>query len=65
MEHTDQSLHAWQPKVKCQMAHELMVYDPSLTLKEVAAAYGFYDEYHFSKCYKKVFGCPPGRNHRK
>lgn len=57
--YTGQSLHAWQLKVKCQMAHELMAYDPSLTLKEVAAAYGFYDEYHFSKCYKKIFGCPP------
>ena len=50
MEHTGQSLHPWQPKAKCPMAHELMVYDPSLTLKEVAAAYGFYDENHFSKC---------------
>lgn len=64
-QYTGQSLHAWQMKVKCQMAHELMTYDSSLTLKEVASAYGFYDEYHFSKCYKKIYGCPPGRNHKK
>ena len=27
----------------------------------VADNYGFYDEYHFGKCYKKVFGCSPKR----
>ena len=58
---TGVSLHAWQIKMKCQMADELMQHDPSLTLKEVAKIYGFYDEYHFGKCYKKVFGCSPKR----
>lgn len=58
---TGVSLHAWQIKIKCQMADELMQHEPSLTLKEIARIYGFYDEYHFGKCYKKVFGCSPKR----
>ena len=41
------------------MADELMIYDQKLTLKEVAESFGFYDEYHFSKCYKSMFGCAP------
>ena len=33
--------------------------DASLTLKEVAVTFGFYDEYHFGKCFKKHFGYSP------
>ena len=58
---TGESIHAWQLKLKCQMAEELIRFDPSLTLKEIAATYGFYDEYHFGKCYKKVMGHSPKR----
>lgn len=56
---TGTSLHAWQIAMKCRMADELMRSDPGLTLKEIAANYGFYDEYHFSKCYKKIYGRSP------
>ena len=35
--------------------------EPHTTLKELAANYGFYDEYHFGKCYKKVMGHSPKR----
>lgn len=55
------SLHAWQLELKCQMADELMRREPQTTLKEIAANYGFYDEYHFGKCYKKVMGHSPKR----
>lgn len=58
-EETGYSLHAWQMKQKCEMANELMKTDGSLTLKEVAATFGFYDEYHFGKSYKKYFGHSP------
>jgi len=60
-EGTGESLHAWQLRLKCQMAEELIRFDPSLTLKEIAATYGFYDEYHFGKCFKKVTGHSPKR----
>lgn len=55
------SLHAWQMRLKCQMADELMKTDSSLTLKEIAGIYGFYDEYHFGKCFKKIMGRSPKR----
>ena len=58
-ENTGCSIHAWQLKTKCQMAEELMKYDSSLTLKELAATFGFYDEYHFGKCFKKIMGHSP------
>lgn len=60
-EATGESLHAWQVKIKCEMAAELMRTEPTLTLKEIASTYGFCDEYHFGKCYKKRFGCSPKR----
>ncbi len=53
--------HKYQLELKCKMADELMKYDPSVTLKEVASTYGFYDEYHFGKCYKSIFGYSPKR----
>ena len=58
---TGESIHAWQIKLKCQMAEELMRREPHTTLKELAANYGFYDEYQFGKCYKKVMGHSPKR----
>lgn len=58
-ESTGTSVHAWQMRLKCRMADELLQHDPSITLKEIAANYGFYDEYHFSKCFKKLMGHSP------
>lgn len=53
------SLHAWQLRMKCRMADEWLCCEPDITLKEVAATYGFCDEYHFGKCFKKVMGRSP------
>jgi len=58
-ENTGYSLHLWQMQQKCRMADELMKYDSTLTLKELAATFGFYDEYHFSKSFKKIMGRSP------
>jgi AraC-like DNA-binding protein len=52
-------IHAWQLHLKCQMAEELIALEPDITLKEVARIYGFYDEYHFGKCFKKIYGYTP------
>ena len=32
----------------------------SLPLKQVALQFGFFDVYHFSRCFQKQFGIPPG-----
>lgn len=56
---TGDTVHSYQMKLKCRMANELMAYHPTLTLKELAQSFGFYDEYHFSKCYKNQYGHSP------
>jgi len=58
-ESTGTTIHAWQMEQKCRIAEELMRNEPTLTLKEVAATFGFCDEYHFGKCFKKVMGRTP------
>ena len=58
---TNTTIHRYQIDLKCRMADELMRCDSSITLREVASTYGFYDEYHFGKCYKSVFGYSPKR----
>ena len=60
-EGTGYSLHAWQMLLKCRMADELIRHEPTITLREVASNYGFYDEYHFGKCFKKIMGYSPKR----
>ncbi len=44
------------------MADELMQSEPTITLREIAATYGFCDEYHFGKCFKKMLGRSPKRS---
>ena len=44
----------------CEQLYRTMIFK-EITLKEIAANYGFCDEYHFGKCYKKVFGHSPKR----
>ncbi len=58
---TGMGIHAWQIEQKCKIADELLRNEPTLTLKEVAATYGFCDEYHFGKCFKRVMGLSPKR----
>ena len=42
----------------------VMKTDASLTLKEVAVTFGFYDEYHFSKQFKKIMRVSPSKYKR-
>lgn len=56
---TGSTIHDYQMDLKCQMANELMACNPSLTLREIAHTFGFYDEFHFSKCFKKKYRCSP------
>ncbi len=62
---TGEGILSYQRRRRCQMADELMKYHPELTLKEVAASFGFCDEYHFSKSYKTIFGHAPKSKSRK
>jgi len=56
---TGESVHQYQLNHKLEMAKDLILANPQITLKELASTYGFYDEYHFNKCFKKKFGYSP------
>ncbi len=58
-ESTGMTIHAWQIRLKCQMAEELIKGNPSITLRDLAATFGFYDEYHFDRSFKKAMGHTP------
>lgn len=58
---TGQTPHQYQINLKLQMAYsEIQTYS-NRSLREIGEAYGFYDEFHFSKSFKNKFGFPPSR----
>ncbi|MDD3279022.1 MAG: helix-turn-helix transcriptional regulator [Lachnospiraceae bacterium] len=58
---TGMSLHQYQLKLKLSMAHEQIPLCPGRGLRDIALSFGFYDEFQFSKLYKRQFGYPPSR----
>lgn len=50
-------------RLRTQRACELLVSDQR-TVKEVACTLGFFDEFHFSKQFKKAIGVTPGEFRR-
>lgn len=56
---------AYQIAVKLEAARRTIAFEDGILLREVAARYGFCDEYHFSKMYKARFGCAPKAEAKK
>jgi transcriptional regulator GlxA family with amidase domain len=54
------SLRRYVQRLRLRKALILML-EQGTTLREIAAALGFYDEPHFSKAFHAEFGMPPGR----
>ena len=53
------SFYSWQMEHKLEMAYQFLRNNPDITLKETAANFGFYDEFHLSRAFKKHFGIAP------
>jgi AraC-like DNA-binding protein len=53
------SPHRYQLELRIRMACALLKSTPRVTLRVVAATFGFTDEFHFSKIFKSVTGIPP------
>jgi AraC-like DNA-binding protein len=41
------------------MVRQFLCANPGITLRETASNFGFYDEFHLSKAFKKQFGVAP------
>ena len=52
---------AFQMDTKLQMVQQFLLEQPYTKLFEVAVNYGFYDEFHLSKAFKKKYGISPSR----
>lgn len=60
-ERTGLSLHQYQLQVKLDMAYDLLPISPGRSLHDIALSYGFYDEFQFSKLFKRRFGISPSQ----
>ena len=56
---TGMTIHKYQTDLKMKMANSLLNSDPTITLREVAKQFGYYDEFHFSRVLKQYFGRTP------
>lgn len=57
--YTGTSIHQYQMQLKLDMARSLIRQDQARGLKDVADSFGFYDEFQFSRLFRRRFGCPP------
>ena len=57
--HTGLSLKQFHLKAKINAAENIIKNDPFITLKEIADILNFYDEFHFSRTFKKKVGISP------
>ena len=58
---TGESLRSYQQNRKLEMVALQLQIEPDIRLKELAATFGFYDEFYLSKQFKKKYGLSPAQ----
>ena len=53
------TFYAWQMDQKLDSVYRALKNNPDSTLREIAVNFGFYDEFHLSRAFKKKFGSAP------
>lgn len=53
------TFYAWQMEQKLDMVYQALQNNAEITLRETAVNFGFYDEFHLSRAFKKKFGVAP------
>lgn len=59
------SFYAFQMETKLEMVRQFLLSQPQAKLHEAALNYGFYDEFHLSKAFKRKFGMAPSEYRRR
>lgn len=55
------TFYAYQMETKLEMVRYFLIHQPDAPLHEAAVNFGFYDEFHLSKAFKKHFKMSPSR----
>ncbi|MBN8218381.1 MAG: helix-turn-helix transcriptional regulator [Spirochaetes bacterium] len=58
---TGTSIHRFALEHRLRMAASVLAHTPGTTVRSVAEQFGFWDEFHFSRAFKKFHGRPPSR----
>ncbi|MCR5033234.1 MAG: helix-turn-helix transcriptional regulator [Lachnospiraceae bacterium] len=62
---TGQSIHQYQMNLKLTLAYDALPMSYGRGLRDIARSYGFYDEFQFSKLFKRKFGVSPSKRMRE
>lgn len=62
---TGKSIHEYHLELKLNNSKYFLISYPDMKLKEIAIMFGFYDEFHYSKAFKKLFGISPNNFRRQ
>lgn len=58
-DNTGKSIHEYHLELKLNNSKYFLASYPNMKLKEIASMFGFYDEFHYSKSFKKLFNISP------
>ncbi len=62
---TGESIHRYQMNLKLLLAYDALPMSYGRGLRDIARSYGFYDEFQFSKLFKRKFGVSPSKRMRE
>ena len=61
---TGMSVHQYQVDLKLAMAYDMLPMNPGRGLRDIAKSLGFYDEFQFSRLFKRRYGISPSERRK-